>query len=242
MTIYTNGTKIQQLNIGQTVNGQNPVIPGLIAHYALEKITGTDVKDENGNFGATAINGPTVVPGRFGQAFNFVPASTQYVDAGVAMGNALGNGVSALSVSLWFINDIPTGNEGLFYIGDLASSRGEFHIRVSGNIALRMSNLGFDFGASFADTTSWHHVFAQYTGAAGQLFLDNVKIIDEPWSTNLNLTGLKTVLAVYFNTTNLLSGKMDQLRIYNRALTPTEINWLYNEKVGPWIYRNGKAA
>ena len=57
-TIYTNGTKKQEIYTGQTINGQNPLIPGLIAHYTMDNRSGATLIEETGNYNATLINDP----------------------------------------------------------------------------------------------------------------------------------------------------------------------------------------
>ncbi len=242
MTTYVNGTKKQELYIGQYINGQNPIIPGLIAHYTFDDISGATVADETGNYPGTLINGPPTVAGWLGNGTDFDPASDQYMDAGVAMGNALGNGVSALSVSLWFKMDTRSGKDGLFTIGDLLETLGEFTLssdQGTSSLLFTMSDVGFSESTPFTDQTSWHHVICIYSGLAGILYLGNVKKIDVAHSTDLNLSGLITAVATQHNVTRGLDGKMDQVRVYNKELTVAEIGWLYNEKVGPWMYRNG---
>ena len=185
---------------------------------------------------------PNQVPGYLGQAFDFVPGSTQHADAGVAMGTALGNGVSALTVSLWFNADITSGNDGLFYIGDFTTF-GEFAVAVVSNkIRYRLSSNGILREIAFTDTVNWHNLVAKYTGSKIFLYLDGTKEIEADWSTNLNLSGLKTIIGGYFDPGFTFDGKIDQVRVFDRELTVPEIGWLSNEKVGPWIFRNGKAA
>jgi len=78
-------------------------------------------------------------------------------------------------------------------------------------------------------TKAWHHVAMTYDGANIKLYVDGV----------LKTTTAKTG-AIATNSSNLLigstvPGKLDDMRIYNRALSQTEITALYQEYNNPGI-------
>jgi len=212
--------------LGTQLNPYHPLNQGLVACYEFNERAGliaSDISKYRNH--SVLINNPEWAPNVFGGGLDFVTASNQYIDAGTAIGNALGNGISSLSVSLWFKMD--TGG-GLFYIGDLLSTFGEMHLLLQTNLVyLRLSNVAFNESAAFTDTASWNHIIAQYTGSKGQLYLNNSLVIDENWSTDLDLSGLKTVIGTYYNgTLSTFDGKIGQVRIYNRVLSPSEITQL----------------
>lgn len=206
-----------------------------IAFYTFNNIAPPIVFDDSGNnYDATMVNSPSIVPGVIGTALEYDPALIQYCDAGGRMANSLGNNVPALSVSFWFkANEIST--KGLFNISLFDGSNGEFAVflHATNNIRLRFSNGSFSEDTPFSDITNWHHIVAQYTGSKGQLFLDNSLIINENHSTNLNLTGLKTLVGIVFSAdvNPAFDGKIDQVRVFDRELSPAEINTLYQEGV-----------
>lgn len=211
-------------------------IPNLMAYYTMGNAVGTVLPDETGNYPGTLINAPATVPGRIGNALDFDPASTQYVDCGTAMGDAFGNNVSQFAVSFWFKADITTSSDGIFYIGDLASTQGEFHFAVGGNeLRYRLSNRAFEEVYPFTDTENCHHAVIIYNGTAGIVYLDNNKIIDAPWSTDLNLLGLKAIIAAAYDNTFTFDGKIDQVRIYNGVPDAEQRSLLCNERPYPWV-------
>lgn len=239
--ILVNGRKKQELFTGQIINGQNPSIPQ-IAHYSFDNISGATVADETGSYPGTLINGPQVVAGVLGNGTDFDPASNQYIDAGTAMGTALGNGVSALSVSLWFKADAPiTDNGGLFQIGDFLGNDGQILLAIDDSkIKFRLPSLTTD--SAFTDSAGWHMVVVMYTGSRAIMHLDDIEVVNVAYSTDLNLTGLKTIVGAYHSSPFTFDGKIDQVRIHNGVWTTDQINQLFNEKPEPWIFRNGKAA
>ncbi len=158
--------------------------------------------------------------------------SASYVDCTTAMGTALDDDCNSVGVSFWVKADTTQNNDGLFYIGDFSSSDGEFKVSIeNNNVVFELSNAAFSESTPFTETSNWHHIFAQYTGYKAQLFIDNVLYIDGFHSTNLNLNGLKTILGAAYNTMFTFNGLMDQVKIFNRPLSTTEVAALYNETV-----------
>ncbi|HUU63010.1 MAG TPA: DUF2341 domain-containing protein [Dehalococcoidia bacterium] len=89
--------------------------------------------------------------------------------------------------------------------------------------------------ASFSDTTNWHHVAFIVTNAgsspSGELFLDGVSVGNDTgdqtartdWDTNLRI-GRPGASQRYFD------GMIDEVRIYNRALSADEIKCHYERR------------
>jgi len=69
----------------------------------------------------------------------------------------------------------------------------------------------------------WHHLAGVYNGATLRLFLDGKQVASG--NVTGNLIGYDTVLRLGINggLTEPMAGKMDDVRIYNRALTDQEI-------------------
>jgi hypothetical protein len=110
------------------------------------------------------------------------------------------------------------------------------HIRTSS---------GWRYGAiNFNPTTgAWYHVVYTYKASTGEM---KAYINGQPYAITFSsapvagetirtgnaplLIGKDTRGINYFN------GKMDELRIYNRALSPAEVSALYNYAPGPYVY------
>jgi len=89
-----------------------------------------------------------------------------------------------------------------------------------------IQNIGFADG-------NWHHFVCTYDGSLIKVYLDVVSVLDEPtWEAYL--TGnLDFSNSIYFGTdishTEFVDFRLDDVRIYNRALSITEIADLYHE-------------
>ena len=152
-----------------------------------------------------------------------------YIDCSTGAGTALGDGCAAVTVELWFKTDDVTSSAGIFNLGDFSNSEGEVALIIfSNSLIFNMSNVAFSQSFAFTDTASWHHLVAEYTGSLGKLYLDNVEKISHAHSTDLDLNGLKTIIAAYYSTSYALDGRVGEVRIYNRVLSVAEITHNYN--------------
>jgi hypothetical protein len=77
---------------------------------------------------------------------------------------------------------------------------------------------------------TWHHVAGVYDGAQLKLYLDGALAATS--NVTGNLIGYDTVLRMGANgvLTELLNGKLDDVRIYNRALSELEIRYLVGDR------------
>jgi hypothetical protein len=190
--------------------------------------TAGEVVDSSGSsHNGTAVNGLTPTTGKFGNAGSF--GSGKYVDAGTI--NATG---TELTMSVWvkpnsFQNNFPyistlMGEEGggssvmSLRLGDagLANNKPQFSV---GNLVTLSANSGINTG-------SWYHIVGVYDGSTTKLYINGV--LDATTSTsgtynvNTNFAIGKTLDGRY------LDGLMDDVRVYNRALSATEVTELYN--------------
>ena len=90
----------------------------------------------------------------------------------------------------------------------------------------------FVFTSTLPTAQSWHHLVGTNDGSVARLYIDGLEVGTPdasptatlaPSTSSLNL-GLGRIAGL----DNYLNGKIDDTRIYNRALTPSEISFLYN--------------
>jgi gliding motility-associated-like protein len=93
--------------------------------------------------------------------------------------------------------------------------------------------------SSTLDLTCWHHYTIVRTGKRAKLYLNGRLIDEKVTSTKLNLTNSALLRIAdspcVGSTTERFRGKLDELRIYNRALSDEEIAGLY---LGPDLIGN----
>ena len=108
----------------------------------------------------------------------------------------------------------------------------------SGSVALtfRSSNGNQDFyyGSSINDD-SWHHLVLTFNNGPYALYLDGE--VDLSGTTTNFLNNTTPSFDTYFgnrwnrNESGVLAGEIDQIRIFNKALSASEVTTLYRRKL-----------
>jgi hypothetical protein len=179
----------------------------------------------------TLVNGPTFVAGRVGQAVN-LDGSNDHVSLPAGILNGLTNFTIATWVKLdttgaWRrIFDFGTGtNVYMFLTAQSGSNALRFAISTGGAGAEQRIN-----GTSALPTGVWTHVAVTKSGNTGTLYVNGAQV-GQNTAMTLNPSSLG-------NTTNnwlgrsqyadpFLDGQLDEFRIYNRALSASEILALF---------------
>ncbi|MBA4312784.1 MAG: hypothetical protein C0417_09160 [Chlorobiaceae bacterium] len=213
---------------------------GLVAWYPFNG----SANDESGNNNnGTLIGGITPTTDRFGNANGafLYDGSTGYIK--VPNSSSLQSPTTAITLSGWvlinrfpglvnvigLINKSTTENYGQYFL-----SYQNWNGPYAGSV-LNQNGSGYGFYlAQPLDFQKWHFIASTWDGDTGRIFVDGIKIGSSPFSgtispdTNSLLLGLQTPgWAV-----NYLDGKLDDICIYNRALSESEIKALYDE--GGW--------
>jgi len=213
-----------------TVSGTMGVSDRCVALYNFH----SDATDLTGNYTGTETD-ITYASGNYGQAavFNGSSSLVELPTSSVA-GNIL-------SVSLWFnstSNDSPIG---LFSARGATSPSVRFIITLNRN-ASGDGTIGLDSGSSTNfiilgtydgdyNDGNWHHVVASinYTTKDFIVYIDGVSRIS---GNNSSISTSHSIDKVYLGSnysSQYLNGKIDQVRIFNKALSSSEVTSLYNE-------------
>src|ERR1043166_3170246 len=214
---------------------------GLSGYWSFDDGTASD-NSGNGNNG-TLVNGPSPLAGKSGQALNF--NGNQYVN----VGNLLNPGNGDLSVFAW----VRTTQGGGFNM--IVSKRDSSGSNNSGYQLFQNSSGGPSF--TFADGNSnrvrvdstgprindnnWHLVGVVFTRSGnGVLYVDGAVAANGAGSITSQTGNANNSLPLRFGTENQNSnsvfnwvGGIDEVRIYNRALSAQDITDLYNAPNGP---------
>ena len=193
--------------------------PSLVAYYKMN-----DATDETGSYDGTPTNVNFNVAGKFGNAGDFNGSSSKIILPN-SLSTAVGN--NDFSVSFFvYVNDVSNDE---VYVN--LSNPYQFYVRkfASGNIYIELGGVnGFDTGVSLS--TGWHHIAVTKSSTAGLvLYIDNTANTFSSKTANLGSASVDTSLGGYNNGTLPLDGKLDQVRIFDRAITANEVEKLYNE-------------
>jgi len=77
-------------------------------------------------------------------------------------------------------------------------------------------------------TTGWHLVTATFDGTTARLYVDNAQVASDTFSAPPN-TNFPLYIGRYYGASAYgWNGAIDEVRLYNRALTPTEVIAIYS--------------
>ncbi|PJE74353.1 MAG: hypothetical protein COV01_02545 [Candidatus Taylorbacteria bacterium CG10_big_fil_rev_8_21_14_0_10_41_48] len=198
---------------------------GLIAWWKFDEGTSTKVNDFSGNSNTgTFVGSPSWVTGKFGSAISTNNTSGDYINApNVDIG-------ADWTATAWFkypLSSIgPTWNT--LFRGDTASGDHQVIVQKSTNLLGMYDNNGTNFRSTGFNMTTlssgWHHITVVGTGTVQNFYIDSAYVgqTDKKSTTNIRSIGN------YWGS-NQNWGTFDDVRIYDRALSTSEISSLYKE-------------
>ena len=176
--------------------------------------------------------------GKVGQGFNF-DGSNDYVSVGSLSSYSFVQNTGVFSATAWIKLATTAGQQAIFGSSETRSAKG-FVLFYTGNQLLHQAYngdgvtyvfVGTSAASSLSDT-NWHHVAWTGDGSNVRVYIDGVVSGSLAGVGNLSSgDSTRTVLVGASNAaspSNLFSGIIDEVRIYNRALTAAEIKQLYD--------------
>jgi Concanavalin A-like lectin/glucanases superfamily/Bacterial Ig domain len=217
--------------VSVTVN--NPAVDptGLVLGFGFEEPSGTTANDTSGNNNVGTINGPTrSTAGRFGSALSFdgvndivTTADANTLD--LTNGMTLEAWVRPTVISGWRTVLMKEQTGGLVY-GLYANGDNN---RPSGHI---YTNLELDArGTAALLTNTWTHLATTYDGTTLRFYVNGAQVGTKAVTGNI----LASTGAVRVGGNNVwgewFSGLIDEVRVYRRALSATEVQADMNRAV-----------
>jgi hypothetical protein len=196
----------------------------LVAYYKFNEGSGTTAHDSSGNGNDGALSGgPTWVTGIEGSGLSFTAASTMQVPAAADL-----SGMAAVTVTAWIKLAITDISE--TFVSDRADAPNyyAYNFSVAANNTIEFeatgpSTWGGSGGSTAFTAGTWYFVAGVYDGVQVQVFVNGVaEGYTNPMSGNL--VQATDPLEIGFNS---FQGTLDEIRIYKRALSGTELMTLY---------------
>ncbi|MFC1756465.1 LamG-like jellyroll fold domain-containing protein [Patescibacteria group bacterium] len=211
---------------------------GLVGNWTFDgnhmdwSATGAEVLDQagsnNGNASSSGISNANAVIGKVGQALDFNNASTHNIQ--VPYNSSL-NMTTALTVSAW-VNLDQVINRGILektiggtvneqYLMFAEASRLKFRLVKNSSLTTIQSN-------SIISADTWYHVSGTWDGSIMKLFVNGVQQTQTANVASPIDSGTGTLfIGSLGSSAYYMDGTLDEVRIYNRALSVDEINQLY---------------
>ena len=206
--------------------------PNSIAYYKM-----SDATDQFGNYNGTIPSNALITSpvnfnteGKFGFAGAFNGTSNG-INLPSSLNTNVINPTGAFSISMWInANDIST-IQYLFAANisdniDLGINTGQ----GAGKIVWTIYNGSYSFLTSTTTitTNTWYHIVATYNNSLRELFIDGVS--QGTATKTLVQSNIEPTLGYRFTGGNVLfNGKMDQIRIYDSAISAANVTTLYEE-------------
>jgi len=256
---YTAGTSGMATSKGVSValggSSNKWLSDGLVGYWKMDESSwGTpNCSDEvvldssgNGNNGKAcpATTGPTgAAAGKFGNAGDF-DGEDDYINLVTATTLGINDATSPFTMAFWFKTNA-AGEK--YFIDNYDGGAGDISIRLDGGKIETFlqdtsgNNNGTpQYGSGYNDD-SWHHVVITWNGAGKEIVYVDGSSLGSTNSTTITgsfETGAAFQFAARPSGPAYLDGEMDEVRIYNRALSPKEVRDLYNWAPGPVAYYN----
>jgi hypothetical protein len=180
------------------------------------------------NHGAL-VSGATFTTGRVGEAFSF-DGTTSY--AQVAAPASLPLGSAARTVELWFRTprDLTVATDSSLVQYGSAANGSMFGLITSVNAPGKLYFYGHNTALSGATTLvpdQWYHGAASYDGTTVRLYLNGVEEANGNLALNTVLDGNGLTIG-WRSPSSMWQGEIDEVRLYDRALSAPEIAAIYN--------------
>jgi prepilin-type N-terminal cleavage/methylation domain-containing protein len=250
------GTSLTAYEVGSNlkltpslVENRNNKDPSLVGYWSFDEGTGTIAYDYSGNgnngtlYSSLTIcsNPPTSgcpqwTTGKVGGALNF-DGNNDYISIPDSSSLKL---ATSVTIALWFkMADYPpppppggydwynfvnkgryTDSYGLMYYR--GGSLGSFTFYLKG---VTPATVSFSFTPSL---NQWYFIVCTWDGNNAKIFLDGVQKTSVPTTGNLYISTNQLRISLDTGNTYPFNGTIDEVRIYNRALSGEEIQALYN--------------
>jgi hypothetical protein len=198
----------------------------------FEETTGTTASDSTGHsFDGTLTNGPAwTISGKLGHAVS-LDGSNDYIALPTGVVNGLTTAtiaawVNLTSVSSWMrIFDFGTGTTNYMFLAPKSNSGLRFAIMTPSSGGEQQITW-----SSSLSTNTWAHVAVVLNGGTGTLYVNGVQVAQNTAMTltpsSLGATNLNYIGKSQFGSDPYLPGRVDDFRIYSRALSGSEITTL----------------
>lgn len=224
-----------QANVGVPPNINN-LQNGLQAYYKFDENTGTTIHDAtgNGNTGTLSAGG-LWTNGIIGSGVNFVNSNSVHVD--IPSFNNIIN-YSAITVQAWWNPTFVGGSDRLVTNSHTDSDNNGFQLMNNGGnqmfFMVGNGSMQVNSQANFVSSTGvWYHLLGTYDGANVIFYINGSGQTPAALTGNiaLSLNDLWISGNPAYNG-DYAHGIIDEVAIWNRALTPLEVTLLYNGGAG----------
>lgn len=211
---------------------------GIIGHWTFDEMRGGIAYDSSGYGSDGTIIGATWTTGIAGGALSFDGAGN-YVNCGNA---AILNPANAITVSAWWKPTVSFGGSGNDPIVDKGyyfhgAPYYQYHLGVTGDLyGVSQASVGFSVAPVGGPTTpahtwsvgNWYLVTGTYDGVSVRVYVNGNLMVQAAGSGAMVDYGMPVLIGKFANLPYSLAGIIDDVQMYDRALTCTEVQFLFD--------------
>ncbi len=194
---------------------------GLVASYSFDEGSGLTVGDSSGNGHAGTITGATWATGRYGGGLDFNGTNAS-VDLG-GLGTFYQTG---FTLEAWVQKQSATKND-VAIVGTWNGNGGPMlwvdHIATRYHLTMNNGIANYLDSGRNPIAGQWQHLAATYDGTTARFYIDGTEVASRPVSGGIGSSNNWRIGAYGSTAGGFFDGLIDNIRIYNRGLTPGEI-------------------
>ena len=207
--------------------------PNLVAYYRMEG----NSNDSKGSFNGTDTNMTySTSSGKFGQGASFNGSNSQ-----IALTTPIPSGSQNVSVTAWYYTT-STGTQTIWGDGNYPTQSGAFdlYLNSSGKVELDVKNAAgttFTLAPTSTVTSTYTNVVAVFSTSSMAIYQNGV--FAGSTTTTGTIGGQQTNIGSWPSVGNYFNGDLDDVAVFNRALTQTDINLITQYVSSPnYLYFN----
>jgi len=194
--------------------------PDLVGYWRFDEGSGTTAYDSSGNGNdGTLIGGAQWVEGQLGGAIQFNGSNANISAPHIPLDSR------SFTITMWVNPVLYTDQQLVFSQGGGGGTNVNMHFRLNGNGSVRMGfyNNDLDTPAGLIKDNNWYHLtfWYDFENTNRRIYIDGVQAAEDSGSPFLGTSG-DTIIGSW-DGSQWFRGIIDDVRIYSRALTDTEI-------------------
>lgn len=241
-----NGTLSGNAQLGTDPDASNnqyvqfgALVPGMVAGYSFDETSGTSASDSSGNNNTAAINGASWVAGQYGNALSF-NGNTNYLS--IPNSASLDIEGTELSIAFWLSPLATSGDTvllGKFWNTTWSNPYYQYGVELQGAnrpIFVLGTTTGYRtaaMGGSVLPYNQWSHVAITFDGSQVKFYLNGSLVNTVAMATTITARGNGMRIGADTEAQQFYRGLLDELQIYKRTLSQTEVGTIMGQAGGP---------
>lgn len=217
-------------NVGGTPPSTGFPVDGCIAYYRMDDLAATIVADVLETYDGTQVSGTPEEEGIINTGYSYTASTYDTLpntlatffndDCSFSCWVKLGSTSTFERLFIYYASDntfvaIDWTGSGWEWIGNLSSAS------------------GWSMNGGSASTGTWYHLVGVREGSTAKLYLDGTLLLSGSITGTGGVTaGGDFYIGGFNGSQGLINGNLDEIGIWNRALTAEEVQALYNDGVG----------